>query len=338
MKIQNIICYLIHPQKHEATKTQIVETKLVSSSKVYSKIEQIFNDAENECVSEIVFKPDAEGKQNNEFKELLKTYSNAQNSTNGIAIATALQNVTNKQSGLGLLFIAYGVDGVKKKIVLSRFAAEEAISAKESSNKLSLEFVEKVFRKNSHAYKSALFKGHGDLKGMTGGFAVDKQASGDRDGLARYWTNDFLQCAPKTTPSEGTIRLAKKLQEALKSTSDIAIKAEITAATTLLKNCNGQLLSGKEFCKKFNLSVSTQTVIKESYKHPKLFVEEFSFDSDEFHRLTSFKTIELNTGVLVTADSYKFQENVKIQKSNDGTVEISTSGIIIDEKLMKAKR
>lgn len=338
MKLKNITCYLVHPNKHEKTKIVPYETKLKSNSKVYKKIEVIFDDAEKECLSEIIFKHDADGKQNNIFKDKLKRYSEKQNSANGVAIANALQDVTNKQSGLGLFFVAYGEEGAKKKIVLSRFVAEEGISAKANSNKLSLEFVEKFFMKKSTSYKSALFKGSGDLKGMTGGTAVDKQASGDKDGLARYWTNDFLQCMPKTTPSEGTIRLAKKLQETLKSTTDIAIKEEITSAITLLKNCNGQLLSGHQFCKQFKLSDVTKGAVKDSFKHDKLFDEEFYFDSGEFHNLLSFKSIELDTGVLVTADSYGFDDKVKVQDFENGMVNITTTGKIVDEKLMKAKR
>jgi hypothetical protein len=339
MKLKNITCYLVHPMKHEQTKIVPIETKLKSTtSKVYQKIEAIFSDAEEECLSEIIFKPDSDGKQNNAFKDKLKSYALKQNSINGKAIANALQDVTNKQSGLGLFFIAYGEDGTKKKFVLSRFVAEEGISAKASSNKLSLEFVEKFFMKKSTSYKSAMFKGVGDLKGMTGGSAVDKQASGDKDGLARYWTNDFLHCMPKTTPAEGTIRLAKKLQETLKGTSDIAIKEEITSAITLLKNCNGQLLSAKEFCRQFKVSEVTKQAIKDTFKHDKLFNEEFNFDSKEFHNLLSFRSIELNTGVLITADSYGFDEKVNVEETANGLVNITTSGKIVDEKLMKAKR
>lgn len=338
MNLKNITCYLVHPMKHEKTKITPIETKLKSTSKVYKKIESIFSDAEQECLSEIIFKPDADGRQKNTFKEKLKDYSEKQNSANGRAIANALQDVTNKQSGLGLFFIAYGEDGTKKKIVLSRFVAEEGISAKANSNKLSLEFVEKFFMKKSTSYKSALFKGVGDLKGMIGGAAVDKQASSDKDGLARYWTNDFLQCMPKTTPAEGTIRLAKKLQETLKGTSDISIKEEITSAITLIKNCNGQLMSAKNFCSQFKVSEVTKKAIKDAFKHDQLFDEEFLFDSNEFHNLISFKSIELNTGVLITADSYGFDEKVSVREAENGVVNITTSGKIVDEKLMKAKR
>lgn len=338
MILKNITCYLVHPNKHEHTKIVPIETKLKPSSKVYAKIEAIFIEAEQECLSEIIFKPDANGKQNNAFKEKLKNYAIKQNSINGKSIANALQDVTNKQSGLGLFFIAYGEDGAKKKFVLSRFVAEEGISAKSSSNKLSLEFVEKFFMKKSTSYKSALFKGVGDLKGMTGGTAVDKQASGDKDGLARYWTSDFLNCMPKTTPAEGTIRLAKKLQETLKGTSDIAIKEEITSAITLLKNFNGQLFSAKNFCTQFRVSEVTKQAVKDSFKHETLFNEEFVFDSNEFHNLLSFRSIELNTGVLITADSYGFDEKVSVEESANGIVNITTSGKIVDEKLMKAKR
>lgn len=115
MKLKNITCYLVHPMKHEQTKIVPIETKLKStSSKVYQKIEAIFTSAEEECLSEIIFKPDSDGKQNNAFKDKLKSYALKQNSVNGKAIANALQDVTNKQSGLGLFFIAYGEDGTKR--------------------------------------------------------------------------------------------------------------------------------------------------------------------------------------------------------------------------------
>ena len=85
----------------------------------------------------------------NEFKKLLIEYSKNQSFENGLKIAEGLQYVTTQKSGLGLLFLIHGSSNGKTKIVLSRFAADEGISAKEAKDKLNVEFVQNVFMKNA---------------------------------------------------------------------------------------------------------------------------------------------------------------------------------------------
>jgi hypothetical protein len=73
----------------------------------------------------------------------------------GRRIAARLQNVTTHRSGLGLLFLITGTEGLESKIIISRFPADEGILAEANREALTVEFLERIFVKNARAYKAA---------------------------------------------------------------------------------------------------------------------------------------------------------------------------------------
>jgi hypothetical protein len=342
MKITSIRSYFVHPSKNEQIQKEITSTNVPRSSQVFDMIETIFKKSETECLINIVFKPDKEEKQNNEFKDMLVDYATHDTMACGKKIASALQNVTTKRSSLGLLFIVHAKDGAKSKIMLSRFAAENGITASEDNNKLNVEYVENAFMRNALPYKSAIFSGTSCLKHIHGGKAVDKQMNGSADNIANYWISNFLQCSLQTTSASGTNRLAKRIKTAITEETDSQVKAEIIAAASLLKNVHSQPFSGKIFCEKYSLSTQATNAVANAFNSDVIFQESFIFSSSEFEKVLAYKSIELDNGAFISANAYDFNEIVKISPlgSDDGNdiVQVSTSGTIVSQKLIKAVR
>jgi hypothetical protein len=241
-----------------------------------------------------------------------------------------------------LLFIVLAKEGAKNKIMLSRFAAENGITASEDNNKLNVEYVENAFMRNALPYKSAIFSGTSCLKHIHGGKAVDKQMNGSPDNIANYWISNFLQCSLQTTSASGTNRLAKRIKMAISEVSDSQVKAEIIAAASLLKNVNSQPFSGKMFCEKYTLSSKASKAVAHAFNSDVLFNESFLFSSSEFEKVLAYKSIELDNGAFISANAYEFSEIVKISpiSSDDGNdkVQVSTIGTIVSQKLIKAAR
>jgi hypothetical protein len=301
-------------------------------------MEALFAKSDSECVINVVLKPNEKGQQKNEFKDLLIEYAKNQTEENGLKIAESLQRVTTKKSGLGLLFLIHGVKDGKTKIVLSRFAADQGIAASESKDKLSVEFVQNVFMKNALTYKSAMFQGNANLTHITSGKAIDKQMNGHGDNIAHYWITHFLQCALQTTAATGSNRLALRIKDAITNSKDADVKSEIIAAASLLKNVNAQPLSGELFCKQYTLSAEAKEVVHQAFKSDALFAESFIFDSTEFEKVLSYKSVELDNGALISANAYSFHKVFTLRKSDNddtGTVFVTTSGKIVNEKLTK---
>ena len=139
-------------------------------------------------------------------------------------------------------------------VVLSRFPADQGISAEERKDSLNLEFLEKVFMKSATAYKSAVFSGKSDLASVWFGRAVDRQINNPGDQIAHYWIRDFLASALRTTAAAGTKRLAVALRTAIQGLSDAEAKSEIAAAVTLIGGVAGKTITGEQFCSQFGLS------------------------------------------------------------------------------------
>lgn len=338
MEIKSARSYFVHPSKNETKIQKITSTAVAKGNQVFDMMETLFQKSDIECVINVVLNPNEDGKQKNAFKALLIDYAINQTEENGLKIAEALQVVTTKKSGLGLLFLMHGLDKGRTKIVLSRFAADEGIAAKEAKDRLSVEFVQNVFMKNAMTYKSAMFEGTANLSHITGGKAIDKQMSGHAENIAHYWILHFLQCSLQTTAATGSNRLAMKVKDAIVNSKDANVKSEIVSAASLLKNMNALPLSGELFCKQYTLSKSAKDVVEKAFKSYALFAECFIFDSSEFEKVLSYKSVELDNGALISANAYSFNDVFimkKAENDDSGTVCVTTTGKIININMYK---
>jgi len=159
MEIDIIHSFLVNPDKGLEKQSEIQGTKVNKEGSLYNMLEDIYLNSSNESRIHIAFKHNADGIQQNNCKDLIVNYSNSKKYSDGLKIAEHLQNHTTKRSGLGLLFLIVGTNGLKKRIVISRFPADNGILAEESNSKLNVTFVERIFMKNAKAYKSAIYEG-----------------------------------------------------------------------------------------------------------------------------------------------------------------------------------
>jgi len=134
----------------------------------------------------------------------------------------------------------------------------------------------------------------------------------------------------------GTRRLATSLRNAVKSAQDPAIKGELTAAATLAGNLGGQETSIVEFQERFGLSDAAREAMNQNVRNPVTLNERFVFTDEEFAREITFRSVVLDTGAVLTAHAAEFDDVFRIQELDGGRVEISTTGVIVNERLRKA--
>ena len=339
MELKTIHCFLVHASKREETQPSIGGTAVPKRGRMFDMLKEIFDRAETDCPTDISFMHDSDGNAKNECRDLLLAYVKSHKVDDGRKVALRLQGVTTQKSGMGLLFLILGQEAGKTRLVLSRFPADQGISAEERKDSLNLEFLEKVFMKSATAYKAAVFSGKSDLTSVWVGRAVDKQINNPGDQIAHYWIRDFLASALRTTAAAGTKRLAIALRLAIQGLSDTEAKSEIAAAVTLIGGVAGKTITGEQFCSQFGLSPEATNAIRSAFKDDKLMKESFKFDADEFKRHVAFRSVELNNGGILTAEASRFDDVFTQEPAgqSDGEVRITTQGRVVDERLRKAK-
>ena len=333
MEINLIQCFLVHPEKKRDEKTTIIGTTVNQEGRLFYMLKGIFEKAPKECTYSIAFLPNDLGGQQNDFRDLILEHIKNGNIDSGMKIALHLQSVTTHRSGLGLLFIMLGQSERKKRIVLSRFPAETGILAEEMGQSLTVTFIEKIFMKNTHAYKSAVFEGISFDSDFWEGQAIDKQITADAY-LAHYWINEFLKADFATSGERGTRTLALALRNAVNSAKDILIKEEIISTINLVKGLDRQPVNPSSLMDRFGLSPSARSEIKKHLNH-KLYDEEFFFVTDEFNKYIKFKSIKLDNGAMLTADAGDFETIFTSESAGQKGVTFTTTGKIIEEKIKK---
>jgi len=304
---------------------------------MFKLLEGVYSKSDHECDVDITFSPTKDGKPQNDCRDLLLHYLAAPALPKARLIAERLAAHTDGRSGLGLLFLIAGKEGKDHKIVFSRFPTDSAIYVDENVNALTVQFLERVFMKNKMSYKAVVYK-HGSLKGgFWSGRAIDKQLNSLSGEPSNYWISDFLLSEFTVTPAAGTRRLALALRDAAKK-SPLALKQEITAAATLAGGLAGQRISIDSFTNQFGLSKEAKSAIANELKSARIGQELFQFDADEYKSIITYKSVELNNGALLTAQSGDF-DKVFQQEAVDGKsdeVKFSTKGKVVNEKLKTA--
>ena len=149
MNIIQIHSYLVHPEKGQDDQTNISGTSIERVGNMYKMLETIFTKAPIECKHDISFLPNEKGEQKNECRNLIIDYIKTGTLEDGRKLANRLQIITTKRSKLGLLFLILGQNKKTKRLVISRFPADSGIVADEDKSKLYVQFLERIFMKNS---------------------------------------------------------------------------------------------------------------------------------------------------------------------------------------------
>jgi hypothetical protein len=336
MKIEKIHSFLVNPEKGIEEQSLIRGTEVTNEGNLHKMLSEIFFDAPSECKYEIAFQHSEDGNQQNDCKDLFVEYTNTGDYNDGLKIAEHLQKQTTKRSGLGLLFLILGSDGIKKRFVISRFPADNGILAEESKSTLNVTFVERIFMKNAKAYKSAVYEGRTPNMDFWKGRAIDKQINSDLT-ISDYWIKDFLKSDFATTGERGTKRLASALRDTINNpNASIAIKEELTAALKLAKGLNGQIVSASSFLTRLGVSKDANEAVQHSMKSS-LFNEQFKIIFEEMDKLIAFKTIELDNGAYLSAQATAFEDIFNKEIVGQDKVQFSTLGRIITERVRKTK-
>ncbi len=334
MPIEVIHSFLVHPAKHAEESPEISGTQIPRHGRLYEMLTEVFTRAPKECNIEIVFRPDVEGRQKNECRDLLVAYVEKPGIDNGRAVAAKLQNVTTHRSGLGLLFLTKGMVDTDHVLVISRFPADQGIIAQESARDLSVQFIERVFMKSAKAYKSAFYVSDSLGGGFWDGKAIDRQISGPRE-LSDYWIREFLFSELRTTGAAGTKRLAVALREAIRSASELGVRQELISCVGVLRGRHGQQISTRQVVEQLGLSQEAILTLEHAFARSDLMNEFFQFDRTEFEKHAPYRAVELDSGGLLIAEDSRFEEIFERQDLNvsDGRVRYMTEGRIIDERL-----
>jgi hypothetical protein len=320
------------PQPH------ISGTGVPTNGALYRMLSELFERAPTECKVGIVFAPAADGNPDNPVRDELLAHSRGPSVETGRVIAGRLQSVTTHRSGLGLLFLLVGAIGNKHCLVVARFPADEGVVAQEDAGDLSVEFIERVFMKNTRAYKSAIFAAATFEAGFNEGLAVDRQLSSGPRELSEYWIAEFLISNLRTTPALGTRRLATALRDAVKGTANIAVKGELVSAAVLLRNQDGRTRSARRMIRNLGLSAEATTAIEEAFPRSGLIDEQFRFDATEFQRHVLYRVDELDNGALLMAEEGMFTEVFQRRPlAAENRVRYTTEGRLIDQRFRKTK-
>lgn len=338
MEISSIFCFLVFPGKNQ-TIEGINGVQLPLEGRLFNLLAEIFKKSNQECDIPIRFRMSQEGIMHNEVRESVISYINTPKIGSGYEIAQRLSASTTKTSGLGLLFLIYGSDQNKKKLLISRFPAENGIVADIRDKGLQVDFIERVFMKSVFRYKAAFFEDSSLENGFWSGYAIDKQLNAGNQEIAEYWIKEFLKCEFFTTSSFGTKRIANALREAGKDSQNLKVKNEIVSLGILINGMDGKSISIKKIMDDFHISEEAKCEISSHLEHAGVLTDVFVLDKDEYHRHAPFVSIELDNEAIVTAPAGKFNNCFKkeVIEGSENRVRISTEGSIVDERIRGRK-
>ncbi|HEY2476812.1 MAG TPA: hypothetical protein VGI19_18670 [Candidatus Cybelea sp.] len=298
-------------------------------------LSDLYRQARGECDIEIVFRP-TEGQQQNPCRDLMIAYVQSPNVDNGRALASRLQGVTTRRSGLGLFFLAVG-DEVDQLLLVSRFPADQGVMADEQGGRLTVSFIERVFMKSAKAYKCAIYPGPAEEGAFWAGRAVDKQVNKEKE-LSNYWIGDFLASDLSTTGPAGSKRLATAFREAIKASTSPELRDELMAAVRLARGHNGQVITSEGLVERLALSPDARDALKEKMQRPELFAESFRFDREEFDHHIQYRSVELNNGAILTAESVRFDDVFEQTRGpNAVSTTYTTTGAVVNDWLKKIR-
>lgn len=339
MAIAHLQTFLVYPNKNALDPRAISGANVPLEGEVFDLLQDIYSSTDNECKIDISFDRADNGDAVNECRSLLLAYASAPSVETGLPLAVRLGAHTTKRSALGLLFLATGQFEERTKVLIARFAANSGILADENPEQLTVSFIQRVFMRNAGAYKAVVYEGALTPQAFWSGRAVDRQINSREVEVSRYWITDFLLSDFRTTSAQGTRVLAVAMRNAAKGSTNLKVKNEIAASATLAPNLNGQVLTGAQFLDQLALSAEAKEAITAEFRHGGLANEQFRFSAEEFQRQLPYKTVELDSGAMLTAPAAEFDAVFERSDENDaGRVTYSATGTEVGVKLTKLPR
>ena len=333
LALTTIHTFLVYPR--DRGNEQAGGTSVQLEGKLFQLLDEVYQKSDNECDIDIAFNPTGGAIQDNAVRSLILSYLNNSTLANGREIATALKTVTTNRSGVGMLFLMSGLENGEHKVVVSRFPADNGILAEEAQTGLNVEFLERVFMKSQHSYKAAVFRGRSLAAGFWQGRAIDRQSGNPLLQVSDYWVRGFLDADFRTTSAAGTRRLADAIRAASQTTRDSSVRTEIIAAATLASNLAGQQTSIDDFVQRFGLTPAAANAIRSQLRNPATAADAFIFAADDITRQIAFRSVELSSGAILTAQAAEFDVVFTKEDLGGGLVRYSTTGEVVGERLRK---
>jgi hypothetical protein len=331
MKISRIFSTLVPPGKHgdPDAPEPILGTEVALQGNLFTMLADIYVKSDQECNIPIRFLMAEDGTQHNDVRAELITLIQHPALKTANALGARLRDVTNLKSGIGLLFF---VLGGSHKVVISRFPADQGILAEAHEATLDVEFVERIFMKNQATYKAAVYHGKSLKTDLWDGLVIDKQTSLGHS--ASYWIHDFLRSDFKTTPRAGSMRLAIALREAAKVAPSLQTKQQIVSAMTLVQGFARRTIAPRELFDRFGFSDEAKEAVSAKFPNETTLDAAFTLDVDEFRRHAKFRSVELDTGAILTAPAERFDDAFQRKTlDQEGLVRFTATGRVTDEKV-----
>lgn len=336
MTISCIDSFLVRPSLGKNDHEQGAGTRIQNGGKLFSMLEDLFERAAYECKIDIAFRAADDGSQNNPCRDLLTNHLRKPSLRTAHAIAVRLASVTGNRSGLGLLFVICGRFANGHRLVLARFPADQGVLAEERRGELSVEFIEKVFMKSAHAYKSVTYTVANLAADLVRGKAVDKQINGPRE-LSLYWINEFLASDLATTGAAGTRRFGNALKLAVRDVPSDEIRGKLVSAAQLIPTLAGKKTTASRLLRAIGVPEEGIAAVAAGMSRPELMDERFELLAEEFAQAATYRTVELDNGAMLLAETANFENVFDIRKVSEGRTRYSTEGLVVNQRLRKQK-
>lgn len=335
MPIESIQTYLVHPHAPGDDARHIGGIDVPLTGKLFDTFNSVYEKSDVECDIDIAFVPN-EGAQQNDCRDLVLAYVQNRSLELGRELANRLRRHTDKRSKQGLLVLMYGREGQDHRLVISRYPTNTGILAEENAGQLDVQFLERVFMRSAFSYKAAVFQ-HASLNRFWEGRAVDKQISSRSLPTPEYWIHGFLASDFRTTSAQGTRRLAVALKKAIASVDNLELKQELISAATLARGLAGQRTSVTDFCDRYGLSDPAKQAIAANLPNIAVAEQLFALDVSVFDQEVAYRTVQLDSGVMIAASVNDFDDLINREELADGEEKFSVTGRIVNERLRRGK-
>ncbi|MDQ8027518.1 MAG: hypothetical protein REJ23_02240 [Brevundimonas sp.] len=333
MPIESIQTYLVHPHAPGDDARHIGGIDVPLTGKLFDTFNGVYEKSEVECDIDIAFVPKGDVQQN-DCRDLVLAYVQARTLEAGRQLANRLREHTTNRSKQGLMVLMYGKEGQDHRLVISRYPTNTGILAEENGGQLDVQFLERVFMRSAVSYKAAMYQ-HASLNRFWEGRAVDKQISSRSLPTPEYWIHGFLGSDFRTTSAQGTRRLAVALKKAISAVDNLELKQELISAATLARGLAGQRTSVAEFCDRYGLSAPARQAIVANLPNVAVAAQLFALDVAVFDQEVAYRTVQLDSGVLIAASASEFDALVEREELPDGDEKFSVTGHIINERLRR---
>lgn len=335
MAVECIDSFLVQPARGVGGHEQRPGARLPNSGRLFAMLDELFHAASKDCRIGIIFRSE-NGRQENDCRTLLLQHLGKPTAARARLLASRLALCTSNTSGIALLFVMCGkVDGIHR-IVLARFPADQGVLAEERGDNLTVEFVEKVFMKSARSYKSALYTTQSLDSGFWKGKAVDKQINGPQE-ISEYWIGAFLGSDLATTGTAGTRRLGDAIRRAARDTPSDTVRAKLVAAAYLIPGMAGKKVAARQLLQNLAVPEEGISAVQKAMGREELMEERFQLNAEEFTRAAKYRSVELDNGALLMAETSRFDDVFTTSRVAEGRVRYTTEGHVISEKLRKQK-